>query len=69
MLIIDRIVDGLAVCEHDDGSHVYIALAVLPKGARESSVLVQIDGVWTLDLQAEQARRAKFKAQADELFG
>ena len=69
MLIVDRIVDGLAVCERDDGSYVYIAVAQLPAGAREGSVLVLVNGTWVLDLAAEQARRAKLKAQADELFG
>ncbi|MCL2530748.1 MAG: DUF3006 domain-containing protein [Oscillospiraceae bacterium] len=69
MLIVDRIVDDLAVCECDDGSYVDIQLAALPAGVREGSVLVQVDGTWVLDLATEQARRAKLHAQADELFG
>lgn len=69
MLIVERIVDDLAVCEKDDGSHIHMALSELPAAVREGSVLVQINGVWQLDLQLEQARRAKLHAQADELFG
>ena len=69
MLIVDRIVEDLAVCEQDDGSHVHIAVKELPKSVREGSVLVQVNGAWQLDLATEQARRAKLKAQADELFG
>jgi len=69
LLIVDRIVGDLAVCERDDGSHVHIALAELPAAVREGSVLVRVDGAWQLNLQAEQARRANLKAQADELFG
>jgi hypothetical protein len=69
LLIVERVVDGLAVCECDDGSHVHMALNELPKNVREGSVLNLIEGTWVLDLQAEQARRAKLHAQADELFG
>jgi len=69
LLTVERIIDDLAVCEHDDGSHVHLALVDLPAGLREGSVLVRVNGAWQLDLAAEQARRAKLKAQADELFG
>ena len=69
MLIVDRIVDGLAVCEQDDGSHVYIAVSDLPASLREGSVLVQVDGMWQLDFAAEEARRVKLHEQANELFG
>jgi len=66
--IIDRVEGGLAVYEKEDGSFERIPLQKLPEGAREGSVLVLQEGAWTLDLQAEQERRARLFAKQEGLF-
>ena len=66
--IIDRIEEGLAVCEREDGSLEDIPLEELPEGAREGSVLVLQNGAWALELQAEEERRARIFAKQEGLF-
>ena len=52
---IDRIEEGLAVCEGADGSSLHVRAAALPEGAREGSILSFADGQWML-LQEETDR-------------
>jgi len=66
--IIDRIEEGLAVCEHGDGSFAHIPVEALPEGAREGSVLVFAEGIWALDLRTEQERRKRLFAKQEGLF-
>jgi len=66
--IIDRIEDGLAVLEKEDGALERIPLHGLPEGAREGSVLLFADGAWALDLQAEEERRKRLFAKQEGLF-
>jgi len=66
--IVDRFEGGLAVCEKEDGSHVNIQRSFLPDGTREGCVLICDDGIWTLDLQAEEERRKRLFAKQEGLF-
>lgn len=68
-LSVDRIENGVAVCEDDDGKKYEICLKELPPGAGEGSVLARgRDGGYILD-EAEKKTRAKrnFKL-AESLF-
>jgi len=66
--IIDRIEGGLAVCEREDGGFEDVPVRLLPKGAREGSVLAFQDGAWALDLRAEQERRERLFGKQEGLF-
>ena len=68
-LIIDRFENAFAVCECPDGSHVSILRSFLPAEVREGSVLAWAHDAWTLNLQAEQERRAKLFEKQEGLFG
>lgn len=59
-LIVDRIEDGVAVCEKEDLTRVEILASELPQNCREGSVLqVLEDGKIILDLETESERRKK----------
>ena len=67
--IIDRVENGIAVCEREDGGFDNIPLRELPKGAREGSVLVKDRvGAWALDLKTERERRARLFEMQEGLF-
>jgi len=68
MIIIDRFAGDIAICEIEEGGHEHVSRAELPAKAREGSVLVWVEGKWALDLQAEQARRAKLLKLQEDLF-
>lgn len=55
--IIDRIEEDLAVCETEEQMFVNIPLSLLPKGAKEGSVLRFIEGDYVLDTEEESNRR------------
>lgn len=59
-LIVDRIEDGVAVCEKEDLTRVEISASDLPENCREGSVLqVLEDGKIILDTETENERRKK----------
>lgn len=59
-LIVDRIEDGIAVCEKEDLTRVEISALDLPENCREGSVLqVLEDGKIILDTETENERRKK----------
>ena len=57
--IVDRIEDGIAVLECEDGSHRYIKADVLPDKAKDGSALLLIDKVYILDEVYEAERRKR----------
>ena len=59
MLYIDRIEDGIAFLEQEDGSFLKMPLEDLPDGVKEGSALRMEDGKFTHDAESEQLRRAK----------
>ncbi len=65
---IDRIEEGIAVCEGADGSSLRVRLAQLPDGAREGSVLSLQDGQWTLLQDETDAAREELFLFAESLF-
>ena len=59
-LIVDRIEDGVAVCEKEDLTRVEVSASDLPENCREGSVLqVLEDGKIILDTETENERRKK----------
>lgn len=66
--IIDRITEGIAVIETENGTHITMRQEYLPAGAKEGSVLrVDKDGM-TLDKQAEDALRQENFDLQEALF-
>lgn len=68
MLIIDRIEEGIAVCEDAARGMVEIAVENLPKGAKEGSVLKDAGEGWQLDLEGVQEIAERIAQKMDALF-
>ena len=60
-LIIDRIEDGIAVCETEDGGRVEIASELLPEGACDGDVIEEINGIYCVLPDETDARRHKIR--------
>lgn len=68
MLVIDRIEEGKAVCEDEDGRQVI--LDRMPKGASEGDVLVYSEeGQLTVDKQLTRIRREKAVTLSRRIHG
>lgn len=68
MLVIDRIEEGKAVCEDEDGRQVI--LDRMPEGASEGDVLVYSEeGQLTVDKQLTRIRREKAVALSRCIHG
>jgi len=67
-IIVDRIEDGFAVCEMENGSIVNFGLVMLPEGVSEGTVL-NIEGeIITIDaIETENKKRAANKL-LDDIF-
>ena len=59
--IIDRLEEGFAVCELDDGSFLKIPLEQLPEGVAEGDCLTEQDGIYMVD-EEETRRRREYAA-------
>ncbi|MBQ5968508.1 MAG: DUF3006 domain-containing protein [Clostridia bacterium] len=66
--IIDRVTEGVAVCETEDGAHVRLRAAYLPAGAKEGSVLRLTEAGLALDREAEAALREEVFRLQEETF-
>ena len=67
--VIDRIVEGIAVCEClDDETTIELTRKQLPKGAREGDVMVRDGDSFTLDRAATKQRRADLQVRLSKLF-
>ncbi len=60
MIIIDRIDDGIAVLETDDGMQT-IPAEQLPEQARDGDVLQLTENGYQIDAAATEARRQKIR--------
>ena len=56
-LIVDRIVDDIAVLEKDDRSHIEVSLSEIACEIKEGSVLLFDGSEYTADKESEEARR------------
>lgn len=66
MLTIDRIEEGIAVCEREDGS--FIRLSALP-GWAEGDVLAETDGGYAVDEAETRARREAARRKSRQIKG
>lgn len=66
--IIDRIEEGRAVLECDDGTFTSIEAAALPKEAKQHDCLELTDGHWTVDGERTEKRKIEARQLFDELF-
>lgn len=67
-LIVDRIEDGFAVCENENGEMTELDFFYLPYGAKEGSVLVEKNGLYELCPEKENERREKLFNLQESLF-
>ncbi len=67
-LIIDRFEGSLAVCEKEDKSICNIDRNLLPDNAKEGDVLIETDGVYTIDKTDTDIRRKKVEELQNKLF-
>ena len=65
---VDRIEEGIAVCESAEGETLHVRQTTLPDGVREGSLLTFADGQWTLcEEETARARHELFLLQ-ESLF-
>lgn len=59
MLIIDRFESDYAICEADNGNKVNIHISLIPKTAKEGTVLIEKSGEILIDTEQTNKRRAE----------
>jgi hypothetical protein len=63
--VIDRIVEGIAVCENDGGGFIEVSADLLPKGAKEGmSIIINANENIILADDSERAERIKGKMRS-----
>ena len=67
-MIIDRFEGEFAVCELDSGEMMNVLKNLLPKGAKENSVIKEKNGIYYLDLEEEEKRKERIRKLEDCLF-
>lgn len=67
MLIIDRIEEGIAVCEKENGER--LSLIEFPSEAREGDVLVQTASGWQVDAVETEKRREQVRLRTRRIHG
>jgi hypothetical protein len=67
--IIDRIENSIAVCESmNDGNNIEIAVALLPKEAKEGDAIRKEGSRFTIDSALTNRRMADLTIKLDRLF-
>lgn len=59
LLIVDRIAQGLAVCETEGRDRIVLLVESLPDGVHEGDCLREQDGVYRIDRAETDRRRAR----------
>lgn len=67
MIIIDRFEGDKAILETDDGTTV-LDRALIPQSAEEGDVLCFAEGVYAVDSEATEARRAEIREKLCRLI-
>lgn len=67
-LTVDRIVEGIAVLEKDDLSHIEISVSLLPDGVKEGSILSFDGTTYSFDAESETEVRARIAAKQRSIF-
>ena len=66
--VVDRIEEAFAVLEAPDGAVLRLPLEALPPDMKAGDVLHEIDGTFTMDETAAEARRSALFALQEALF-
>ena len=67
-LSVDRISQGIAVCEKEDMSLIEIPLCSLPNDVKEGSILSFENGVYKIDKAEEEKRKKRIMMLQNLLF-
>ena len=68
-MIVDRLEEGFAVCEKEDGSFVNIPLEQIAGAVREGDLLVSFElGGYRVDEAATKARREEMSKRQRSIF-
>ena len=66
--IIDRLEEGLAICETELRKRISVPVSHLPKGVKEGDVLREEEGRFSLDSEETDKRRREMKKKLMDLF-
>ncbi|GAA6295550.1 MULTISPECIES: DUF3006 domain-containing protein [Enterocloster] len=66
--IIDRLEEGIAVCENELKKLISIPKDLLPDGLKEGDVLEEQEGRFLRDEQGTEARRKEMRKKLMDLF-
>ena len=66
--IIDRLEEGLAICETELRKRISVPVSHLPKGIKEGDVLREDEGRFSLDSEETDKRRREMKKKLMDLF-
>lgn len=66
--IIDRLEEGIAVCENELKKLISIPKGLLPDGLKEGDVLEEQEGRFLRDEQGTEARRKEMRKKLMDLF-
>lgn len=66
--IVDRLEEGLAICETELRKRISISAELLPDGLREGDVLNEENGLFSIDRQETAQRRMDLKKKLTDLF-
>ena len=67
--IIDRLEEGLAICETEARERITVPVIHLPENVKEGDVLQAEDGLFSLDTEETDKRRKEMKKKLMDLFG
>ena len=66
--IIDRLEEGLAICETELRKRISVPVSHLPKGIKKGDVLREEEGRFSLDSEETDKRRREMKKKLMDLF-
>lgn len=66
--IVDRVEEGMAVCEDEQKQMHTFPLTQLPEGTREGDVLICEEGHFTLDTNAREQRAQRIRTKMRRLW-
>ena len=66
--IIDRLEEGLAICETELRKRISVPVSHLPKGIKEGDVLREEEGRFSLDSEETDKSRREMKKKLMDLF-
>lgn len=68
MYIVDRIEEGIAVICHNDNGFINVNKSEIRGNVKEGSVVVNENGVWTVDDKETEKRMTTARTRLDKLF-